>query len=86
MGRLYVQQQEYDVNLDAHYGFPSTSDWILFKGETDANSYLFIRGVGAPGANHNNAPLGSIYVDVTNLTMHMKDATGANWSTFTQTT
>ncbi len=86
MGRLYIQQQEYDVSLDAHYGFPATSDWYLVKGETAANEYLIIRGDGAPGANHNNAPLNSEYTDVTNNTHHRKDAAGANWSTITETT
>ena len=87
MPRLYIQQQEYDVNLDAHYGFPSTSSWLLIKDSgVAANNMLLIIGVAAPGSDHNNAPVGSLYIDITNLTMGLKDATGANWSTFDQTT
>ena len=87
MGRLYIQQQEYDVSLAAHYGFPATSSWMRFKdNDVAANDILFIIGVAAPGSDHNNAGVGSLYLDITNFTFHMKDATGAKWSTFTQTT
>ena len=86
MGRLYIQQQEYDVSLVAHYSFPATSSWFMMKdNDVAANKILFIIGVAAPGSDHNNAPVGSLYLDITNFTFHMKDATGANWSTFTQT-
>ena len=86
MPRAYRSSQDYDVSKASHYSFPATS---YFEEITDGSGTVIgmeIWGTGAPGSDHNNAPLNAIYHDRTNQTMHYKDAAGANWSAFDQTT
>ncbi len=58
-GKLYPQKDSVDEGL---YSFPSTTDFLEFKGP---NGNLFILvGTGAPSTDHNNAPTYvSLYID-----------------------
>lgn len=79
VNRMNWQQYSGDGQQDSYYGFPSTSDYIELSGPN--HSVLHIYGSGAPGSNHNNAPNGSTYIDMTNFKPYLK--TGATtWTIY----
>lgn len=80
--RLRFKEHNVDSGAEAGYAFPATAVWAELAG-SDQNgterSIMFILGTGAPSTNYNNAPNGSLYVDYTNLKLHIKTA-ASTWT------
>lgn len=74
MGILYPQQHEDNTT---NYSFASGSDYALFKGPN--LSFMIIRGAAAPSTAHNNAPLGSLYIDTAAYVLYIMTA-AATWT------
>lgn len=61
MANIIQVIKEFDPEVDAGYSFPSTTDYVRMSGPNYA--WLEMHGSGAPSTDHDNAPLGSRYLD-----------------------
>lgn len=74
-GNVITVQQDF-ADPENKFGYPATSDYCVLLGPN--NNIHLITGQGAPSTNHNNAPLSSLYVDVTNKKLYIMTA-AATW-------
>lgn len=79
---LKVQDEFAD---DANFfQYPDTCLGYMVIGDGTTKIHLILGG-GAPSTDYNNAPFGSLYIDITNKTMSIKDA-ATSWGAFDITT
>lgn len=76
MANILEMLRDYDPNQagSSGYAFPSTSDYVKFKGPNHA--ILVILGTGAPtaGDGHGAAPIGSLYCNYATGEWYKKSA------------
>ena len=72
---LYPMPHSVDPGDDL--GYPVTTDALIFKGPN--HEIQLLAGVGDPSTNHNNAPNGSLFMDMTNFALYRKTA-AATWT------
>jgi hypothetical protein len=64
--------------------YPTTCLGYLVLGDDTTKIHLIL-GTGAPSTNYNNAPYGSLYWDLTNYAIYIKDA-ATSWGSLDITT
>ncbi len=74
-----VQSYEDDQNVQTGYNYPATVDGYLPIRTPSGAVFHLIFGAGAPSTNYNNATNGSLYIDTTNLKLHIKTA-ASTWT------
>ena len=72
--RANWQQYTVDAQQDNYYNYPAGADYSMLKGPN--HEIQLILNAGAPGSSFNNAPNGSLYIDMTNYKLYIK--TGAS--------
>ena len=75
MGLLYPQQHE---DNSTNYSFATGTDYALWAGE-NITGFMILRGAAAPSTAHNNAPLGSLYIDTAAYDLYVMTA-AATWT------
>lgn len=72
-----AQRQKPDYS-ESH-AFPSTCKQVIELG-SDTETMMIIRGTGDPGTDYSKAPLGSLYINQTQGSAHIKTAQPNTWS------
>jgi len=72
---LQKQKPDYSVT----HGFPATCELVLEFGAGDEKLFI-IKGTGDPGNDYTKAPLGSVYINRTQGSLHVKTANPNTWS------
>jgi len=78
-GRLYLQEQEYDPNVDASESYDADTDYVKWKGENQEIQFMVVTGDPGANTNHDAAPNGSLCVDITNFVLYIKTA-ASTWT------
>ena len=72
-----VQKQKPDYS--ATHGFPSTCILVTELGAGEVKR-MIIHGTGDPGNDYTKAPVGSLYINETQGSCHVKTANPNTWS------
>lgn len=74
-GTLQKQKPDYSVT----HAFPATCKQVMeFSDGTE--TFMLIRGTGDPGNDYAKAPVGSLYINQTQGSVHIKTAAPNTWS------
>lgn len=61
------------------HGFPATCNLVAEFTAPDGTKRFLIWGTGDPGTDYTNAPVGSIYINETQGSSHVKTANPNTW-------
>jgi len=76
-----LKLQDEFTDAENRYSYPTTCLGYVVLGDETTKIQLIL-GTGAPSTNYNDAPYGSIYWDLTNYELYIKDA-AASWGKIT---
>lgn len=71
-----AQRQKPDYS--ATHGFPATCNFVL-EFDNGAGKFMLIKGTGDPGTDYTNAPVGALYINQTQGSLHVKTAEPNTW-------